>query len=254
MRVWAVWGKLASCHLHSLQSNALIPVLERAHKREVWPSSYAFLLCWQQGPLVFEVMILSFSSIISTCSVFQQLIISGHPVFSLLVLFFCFVLFLVCVCVCVGVWPRCMVWEMLVPRPGIENRSSAVKEHSSNHWTARKSPHWLSFGNFKAHDKLNKGFPGGTGGEEPACQCRRQKRHGFDPWVGNIPCRMAWKPTPVFLPAESHGQRSLVGYNPRAAKSWTQLKQISTYASWTYNKYSNISVILWKHMLSYTNT
>ena len=30
------------------------------------------------------------------------------------------------------------------------------------------------------------GFPGGTGGKEPACQCRRHKRHGFNPWVGKI--------------------------------------------------------------------
>ena len=37
---------------------------------------------------------------------------------------------------------------------------------------------------------------------------------GFDPWVGKIPWRRAWQPTPVFLPGESHGQRSLVGYSP----------------------------------------
>ena len=37
------------------------------------------------------------------------------------------------------------------------------------------------------------------------------KRCGFDPWVGKIPWRRAWQPTPVFLPRESHGQRSLVG-------------------------------------------
>ena len=36
------------------------------------------------------------------------------------------------------------------------------------------------------------------------------KRHGFDPWVGKIPWRKIWQPTPVFLPGESHGQRSLV--------------------------------------------
>ena len=58
-------------------------------------------------------------------------------------------------------------------------------------------------------------FPtSGTSGKEPACQCRRHKRHGFDPWVGKIPCRRAWQPTPVFLPGESHGQRSLEGYSP----------------------------------------
>ena len=32
-----------------------------------------------------------------------------------------------------------------------------------------------------------------------------------DIWVGKIPWRTAWQPTPVFLPGESHGQRSLVG-------------------------------------------
>ena len=44
------------------------------------------------------------------------------------------------------------------------------------------------------------GFPGGAGGKELACQCRRQKRRGFDSWVGTIPWRRAWQPTPVFLP------------------------------------------------------
>ena len=34
---------------------------------------------------------------------------------------------------------------------------------------------------------------------------------GFDPWVRMIPWRRDWLPTPVFLPGESHGQRSLVG-------------------------------------------
>ena len=35
-----------------------------------------------------------------------------------------------------------------------------------------------------------------------------------DPWVRKIPWRRAWPPTPVFLPGESHGQRSLVGHGP----------------------------------------
>ena len=37
---------------------------------------------------------------------------------------------------------------------------------------------------------------------------------GFDSWVGKIPWRRAWQPTPISLPGESHGQRSLVGYSP----------------------------------------
>ena len=56
--------------------------------------------------------------------------------------------------------------------------------------------------------------PGGTSSKEPACQCRRRKKPGFDPWVGKMPWRRAWQPTPVFLPGESHGQRSLVGCSP----------------------------------------
>ena len=55
---------------------------------------------------------------------------------------------------------------------------------------------------------------GRANGKEPACQCRRHKRHGFNPWLGKIPWRRKWQPTPVFLPGESHGQRSLVGYSP----------------------------------------
>ena len=39
-------------------------------------------------------------------------------------------------------------------------------------------------------------------------------RQGFDPWVGKTPWRRTWQSTPVILPRESHGQRSLAGYGP----------------------------------------
>ena len=39
------------------------------------------------------------------------------------------------------------------------------------------------------------------------------KRGGFNSWVGKIPWRRMWQPTPVFLPGESYGQRRLVGYS-----------------------------------------
>ena len=70
----------------------------------------------------------------------------------------------------------------------------------------RSQSRGLGFGPWSA-------FPGGASGKEPTCQCRRHKRHGFDPWVGKIPWRRAWQPTLV-LPGESHGQRSLAGYSP----------------------------------------
>ena len=47
------------------------------------------------------------------------------------------------------------------------------------------------------------GFQGGTRGKEPACECRRHMRHGFQPWMGKIPWKRAWQPTPVFLPGDS---------------------------------------------------
>ena len=58
-------------------------------------------------------------------------------------------------------------------------------------------------------------------GKEPACQCRRGKRHQFHPWVGEIPWRRAWQPTPVFLPGKSHGQRSLAATVHRVRQSDT---------------------------------
>ena len=57
-------------------------------------------------------------------------------------------------------------------------------------------------------------------GKKPACQCRRHRRHGFNPWVRKIPWRRAWWLTPVFLPGEAHGQRSLAGYSPWVRKEW----------------------------------
>ena len=68
-----------------------------------------------------------------------------------------------------------------------------------------------------------RGFPGGASGKEPACQCRRHKRH----WVQKMPWRRARQSTPVFLPGESHGQRSLAGYIG-LEKSQTRLRQLST--------------------------
>ena len=57
-----------------------------------------------------------------------------------------------------------------------------------------------------------KGLPRWHTWKEPACQCSRGNRHGFDPWVGKIPWSRKWQPTPVFLSGEFHGQRSLAGY------------------------------------------
>ena len=52
---------------------------------------------------------------------------------------------------------------------------------------------------------------------------RRRERRGFNPWV-KIPWRGARQPTRVFLPGESHGQRSLKDYGPEGCKESDGLK------------------------------
>ena len=76
------------------------------------------------------------------------------------------------------------------------------------------TPHW----SFVVDLIFWGGFPGGARGKDPACRRRRYDRRRFDSWVGKIPWRRKWQPTPVCLPGKSHGQRSLVGYRPRGPK------------------------------------
>ena len=72
-------------------------------------------------------------------------------------------------------------------------------------------------------------LPRWLSGKESACQCRRRRRRGFDPWVGKIPWRRKWQPTLVFLPGESHGWRNLVGYRPWGCKELDMTKWLSTH-------------------------
>ena len=93
----------------------------------------------------------------------------------------------------------------------------------SSAWLPAGFPHWKLFfflqngspppgrGRYGWASAL--GFQGGAGGTEPACQCRKHKRCRVNPWVRKIPWRRKWQPTPEFLSGESHGQRSLAGYN-----------------------------------------
>jgi len=67
------------------------------------------------------------------------------------------------------------------------------------------------------------GLPWWLRGKESACLCRRCQ---FDPWVGKIPWRKKWQPTPVFLPGESHGQRSLEGSQKDGHDLVTEQQQI----------------------------
>ena len=72
-------------------------------------------------------------------------------------------------------------------------------------------------------------FADGTSGKESNAQCR-----WFDPWVAKIPWKRKWQPIPVFLPAEFHEQKSLVGYSPKGHKESDTTEQLSTGKSFIF--------------------
>ena len=75
-------------------------------------------------------------------------------------------------------------------------------------WTTREVLNRLRY-------SVNRGFPGGSDNKESACNAGGP---GFDPWVGKILWKREWQPTPLFLPGEFHGYRSLVGWSPWGCK------------------------------------
>ena len=81
-------------------------------------------------------------------------------------------------------------------------------------------------------------FPGAfsrwRSGKESGYQCRRCKRHRFDPWVRKIPCSRKWQPTPVFLPGEPHRQSSLAGDSPWGHKELDATAPTNAHSLKTY--------------------
>ena len=75
--------------------------------------------------------------------------------------------------------------------------------------TLSKSIHVAENGIISFFFMISLELPWWLSGKESACKCRRPR---FDPWAGKIPWRREWLPIPVFLPGETHGQRSLAGY------------------------------------------
>ena len=99
-----------------------------------------------------------------------------------------------------GFCTSCQLWDLTVNVPiGIQ-----VFSYS---WVITKCRN--------RHLKFFSVLPWYISGGEPACQCRRLR---FHPWVGKIPWKSKWQPTPIFFPGKSHGQGSLAGYSPRGHK------------------------------------
>ena len=87
---------------------------------------------------------------------------------------------------------------MLVPQPGKEPALPAMRVWSLNHWAAEEVPNTHVFTPLLSSlRQCSVGDPGSIP----------------DPCVGKIPWRRKWQPTPVFLPGESYGWRSLAGYS-----------------------------------------
>ena len=84
-----------------------------------------------------------------------------------------------------------------------------------------------SFSYLVSIDNLFMGFPGGLVVKESFRQCRGC---GFNSWIGKIPWRRKWQPTPVFLPRKSQGQRNLVGCIPGGCKESDTTGQLSLHA------------------------
>ena len=78
------------------------------------------------------------------------------------------------------------------------------------------------------------GFPDGSAAKNLSVIAGKCRRTGFDPWVGKISRRSKQQPTLVFLPGESHGQRSLEGYSLQGRKE-SDMTEV-TYHTYTHMK------------------
>ena len=109
--------------------------------------------------------------------------------------------------------------------PGIDGEApyflGAIQEAGSCAGAGAGGGPWLSVSCFSSFYDLNRDILKlliGTSGKEPACRCRSCKRRGFNPWVGKMPWRRAWQPTPVFLPGESPRTEESPGYKSIGSK------------------------------------
>ena len=94
-----------------------------------------------------------------------------------------------------------------------------VPSHGGRGWTAL----WGLFSKGTNPILYHLSFPGGSDGRLSL----QYRRPGFDPWVGKIPWRRAWQPTPVFPPGKSHRQKSLVGYTPWICKELDMTERLT---------------------------
>ena len=150
------------------------------------------------------------------------------------------------------------MWDL--PGPGVKPMSPALRGRFFTTGPLRKS--WLLLV-LKAvllfqwyNGDMLLGLPRWLSGKEYACQRRRRRRLGFDPWVGKIPCSRKWQPAPLFLPEKFHGQRSLAGYSPwgcRGRQAWAYMHSVSTPVTVFYIRSSELIYLTAEVLYPFTN-
>ena len=87
-------------------------------------------------------------------------------------------------------------------------------------------------------------------GKESTCQCRRLKRHQFDPWVRKIPWSRKWQPAPVFLLGKSHGLGHLMGgggAHGLMRSPWVCIESDMTESTYVYtHTHTHTHTTVWK--------
>ena len=94
------------------------------------------------------------------------------PLFLLLSIFLSIGVFSNESAVCIR-WPKCWSFSFSISHSNEYSRLISFRTDWFDILSVQGLPRWLS-------------------GKESFCQCRRLKKHGFDPWVRNIPWRRAW--------------------------------------------------------------
>ena len=77
------------------------------------------------------------------------------------------------------------------------------------------------------------GFPRGSVVKNPSASAGDVRDNSFLPWVGKIPQRRKGQPTPLCLPGESHGQRSLEGCSPEGLKE-SDMTEVTAQGTFDY--------------------
>ena len=108
--------------------------------------------------------------------------------------------------------------------PSVNSHGCPDRFHVSGHIIALLNypVHRISWALFYTSLQRN-GLPRWRRSKESTCQCRRHKRHRFNPWVRKIPQSWKWQLTSVFLPGKFYGRRSLGATVCGVTKSWTRL-------------------------------